>query len=125
MCSSDLDLVTKPNEVIKRILGVDEHSKVTSGVNYQKLSLREDACIASIEFDTKIYFLDEVKKVIQDSKAKVGISMRCEELGVSANSEYFETMASFAINKAIESKEDLLYIDCFEDSYKVIKLTII
>lgn len=51
--------------------------------------------------------------------------MRSQELGEKLHSEYFETMASSALNSGIESKEDLLYIDCFEDRYKVFKLSII
>ena len=120
-----IDLATEPQEVIKRVLGLDETTEVTSSVNYQKLSLEKNNSIASIEFDTKIYSLDEVKKIVEDSKSKVVSSIRCEELDTQKEGEYFETMASFAINSAIESKEDLVYVDCYEGSYKVLKLTII
>lgn len=120
-----IDLATEPQEVIKRVLGLDEKTELKSAVNYQKLSLNEKDCIASVEFDSKVYSLDEVEKIVEESNAKVYSSMRCQELGEKVCSEYFETMASSAINSAIKAKEDLLYIDCFEDRYKVLTIAII
>lgn len=118
-----IDLATEPEEVIKRVLGVDEATKVISSVNYQKFSLSKDDSIASVEFDSKVYSLDEIKEIVKGSNSKVFSSMRCVDLEIEKDDVYFETMASFAMNRAIESKEDLLYIDCYEDSYKVLKLT--
>ncbi|MEN8302467.1 MAG: hypothetical protein ABFQ64_00180 [Campylobacterota bacterium] len=120
-----IDLATQPDEVIKRVLGLDEATEVTSSVNYQKFSLSEDDSIASVEFDTKIYSLSEIKELIEKSSSKVFSSMRCEELETQKEGGYFETMASFAVNRGIETKEDLIYIDCYEGAYKVLNLTII
>ena len=108
-----VDLVPEPPELIKRVLGLDKDVKVLSGVNYQKLSLNAEGAIAIIEFDTKIYRLQEVEKIAKESRLKVMFS---------PEDEYFETMPSYYINAAIEAKEELLYIDSFEDKYKIIRV---
>ncbi|MCK9492015.1 MAG: hypothetical protein M0Q24_07985 [Sulfurimonas sp.] len=117
-----VDLCTNPNEVIKRVLGLDEDAEVTSSVNYQKLSLSSSGAIAEVEFDTKIYSLQEVQELIKNSDLKVMTSPRCKGLDSLKDSEYFETMPSYYLNKTIQEKEKMLYIDCFEDSYKIIKI---
>jgi len=117
-----VDLCTNPDEVIKRVLGVDESVKVASSVNYQKLSLSPINAIAEIEFDAKVYALHEVQELLKETKLDVFSSMRCHELDTPKDDEFFETMPSYYINKAIETKKDLLYIDCFENNYKIIKL---
>jgi hypothetical protein len=120
-----IDLSTNPQEVIKRVLGLDESIKVTSSVNYQKVSLKEDGAIAFVEFDSKSYSLSEVKKIVENSNSKIFASMRCTDLDLQKDDEYFETMASYAINNAIKLKYNLIYIDCYESSYKILNLTII
>jgi len=117
-----VDLCTNPNEVIKRVLGLDEDAEVTSSVNYQKLSLSSSGAIAEVEFDTKIYSLQEVQELIKNTDLKVMASPRCKDLDSLKDNEYFETMPSFYLNKTIQENENLLYIDCFENSYKIIKI---
>ena len=109
-----VDLATNPQSLIKRVLGLDDNIEVLSAVNYQKLSLNADGAIASIEFDTKIYSLEEVQELARKSKINVVFSSK---------DNYFETMPSYYINAAIDSKEDLLYIDCFETKYKILEVT--
>ena len=108
-----VDLATEPKELIKRVLGLDKGSEVLSGVNYQKLSLKSDGALAIIEFGIEVYTLSQVEKIAKESKIKVVFAPK---------DEYFETMASYYINEAISLDEELLYIDSFEDSYKIIKL---
>ena len=117
-----VDLCTSPDEVIKRVLGVNENVKVTSSVNYQKLSLLPQDAIAEIEFDAKVYSLDDVKELLKETNIDVFLSIRCKALDTPKEDEFFETISSYCINKAIEEKQDLLYIDCFENNYKIIKL---
>ena len=111
-----VDLATNPDSLIKRVLGLDKDIEVTNGVNYQKLSLSSDAALASLEFDTKIYSLEEVQEISKNSEFKT-ISSRSDS--------YFETQASYYINRAIEQKENLIYIDCCCDKYKIIKVVIL
>lgn len=117
-----VDLCTEPAEVIQRVLGVDEDTEVTSSVAYQKLSLSPVDAIAELEFDSKMYSLDEVKAIAHESELHIVASMRCENLEFYKDKEFFETMPSYYLNQAIQTKRDLLYIDCYEDRYKVMKV---
>ena len=117
-----VDLATNPDEVIKRVLGVDESLSVTSSVTYQKFSLSEEDAIGEVEFDTKLYSLEEVKHQLDTTSLKKVVSMRCSALEYQKDSEFFETIPSYSIAHALENREDLLYIDCFEESYRVMKM---
>lgn len=117
-----IDLATLPEEIIKRVLGVDKETKVTSSVNYQKLSLNEDGAIGIIEFDSNGYSLKEIKEIIKDTDLTVVSSMRCNDLDTEKYAEYFETAASYAVCQAIELKSDTLYVDYYDNKYKILKL---
>ena len=118
-----VDLCTEPSEVIKRVLGVDEKMAVTNSVSYQKLSLAPKDAIGEIEFDTNIYTLEEVNNILDATEYEVAVSMRCESLEYEKEKEFFETAASYFINKTIQSGENLLYVDCFKEKYKIIKIS--
>ena len=108
-----VDLVPVPENMLRRVLGLGEDVDLLSATNYQKLSLTPEEAVASIEFDTKFYTLEEVEVLIERSELKVIHAPK---------NNYFETMPSYYINMAIESNEDILYIDSFEEKYKTIKL---
>lgn len=117
-----IDLVNDPDEVIKRVLGIGEDTEVVSSVNYQKFSLSDENAIAQVEFDAKIYSLHEIRSLLHKYDAEAVLSMRCKELEGEKEDKFFETAASYAVNNAIGLNEDLIYIDCFEDKYKTLKL---
>ena len=117
-----IDLQSNPDEIVKRVLGVDEDTKVISSVNYQKLSLKSEGCVAALEFDLHSYTIDEVEKIVRQSNLKVVSSKRCAELRYLKDEKFFETVGSCEINKAVKNAEDILYIECFEKRYKIIKL---
>ncbi len=117
-----IDFVNTPDEVIKRVLGVDESCNVVSSVNYQKFSLDAKEAIAELEFDAKSYSFDELKTILATKTNKLLASPRCTKLEVEKSSNFFETMASYALNQAMKNDENLIYIDCFEDRYKILKL---
>ncbi len=110
-----VDLVSTPDEIIKRVLGLEKSRDVMSGVNYQKLSLSPDNSIASVEFDSEIYSKKEIDSVV--SKADVRVIF-------SNEGEYFETQASYYLNRAIEQKENLLYVECYKECYKTILVNV-
>ena len=93
-----IDLLTDPDEVIKRVMGVDEKVELKSCVNYQKLSLNPDGAIAEIEFG-----LDE--DTINKDETKP-----------------FETYASYVVNSALKDKKDLLHVEIFENRKRTIKI---
>lgn len=93
-----IDLLSEPNEVIRRVMGVDEKAELQSCVNYQKLSLNPNEAIAEIEFD-----LDEETTCKQTIKP-------------------FETHTSYVINCAVKDKKDLLHVEIFENKKRTIKV---
>ncbi|EDZ63072.1 hypothetical protein SMGD1_1379 [Sulfurimonas gotlandica GD1] len=120
-----IDLVSEPDEIIKRILGVSEDCNLVSSVNYQKLSLSKEKAIAEIEFDTKIYSQDEIKTFLDENKTKVIFSSRCKEFYKDNEIAFCETIASSIINKHINNRVNLVYIDFYDKKYKVLKLNLL
>jgi len=93
-----IDLVSSPEEITKRVMGVKKSCEVQSSVNYQKLSLSKDGAIGMIEFG-----LDE-------------------ETTCKAEDKPFETYTSYVINRALRDKKDLLHVEIFEDKKRTIKV---
>ncbi|MFK5882261.1 MAG: hypothetical protein QM482_08590 [Sulfurospirillum sp.] len=120
-----VDLLSYPKEITKRVSGLSECIEFASSVNFQKLSLRDDDAVAMIEFDAKSYTPDEVKNIIRRNNVKAVSSLRCQELRCEKDLKFFETIASYEINKAVEKKEEIIYVDCFEERYKILKLKIL
>ncbi len=117
-----VDFVNSPSEVIKRVLGVEEGSELVSSVNYQKFSLSDNEAIAELEFDALSYSFNEIKNIIATNDKRLLASPRCIKLECEKESKFFESMASYALNAAMNDSKDLIYIDCFEDRYKILKL---
>jgi hypothetical protein len=117
-----IDLVSNPDEITKRVLGISEDTKVISAVNYQKLSLSSKGAIGEIEFDIKSYASDEVVKIIKGSDYEVVSTLRCADIKCKKDEKFFETMGSFEINKALKEKKNTIFLDCFEKRYKILKL---
>ncbi|QFR50197.1 hypothetical protein FJR48_10830 [Sulfurimonas lithotrophica] len=122
---SSCDLVTESDRVIKRVLGVDETTKVVSSVNYQRVSLEKKDAFAELELENKTYTLDEIKTIIQESKLKTIASPRCKELNLKCSDVFFETIASSTINEYIEKNQNMIFCDCIGEKYKIIKLRIL
>jgi hypothetical protein len=107
-----VDLVSEPDEITKRVMGVEKDNKVTSSVNYQKFSLSPKDAIAELEFDTKTYSLEEIKAQLVYNDNKIQI----------CKTKPFETVASYEVNVALRDCKDLVCIECFEDGYKILRL---
>ncbi|MEA1893326.1 MAG: hypothetical protein U9N33_11550 [Campylobacterota bacterium] len=120
LCS--VDFVNTPDEVMKRVLGVDEDCEVVSCVTTQKFSLDSSDAIAELEFDTNTYTLEDIKAQFVYNDSNLQTSFRCRGLEFDKESKMFETSAGYAINDAMEKNRDLIYIDCFEDRYKILKI---
>ncbi len=120
-----VDLSTQPQEIIQRVLGISKEINISSSANYQKLSLSPTDAIALVEFESKSYTLHEVKELLEATDTNVVTSLRCKELDLNAESDFFETSASFFVNKSIQNRENLTYIECFEDTYRVLKVKVL
>jgi hypothetical protein len=121
LCS--IDLISSPDEIIKRVLGVDESCNVVSGVSYQKFSLDAQDAMAELEFESKSYSFDEIKAYLAQIESKKVFSPRCIKLDAQKEKTFFfETMAGYVINDFVSKCEDMIYVDCFEDRYKILRL---
>ncbi len=119
---STIDFVPSSDQLSKRLLGVDESCDLVSSVNYQKVSLQRDGAIAELEFNALSYSLDEVKKIVESSDMGIVASPRCSKLEYQKDSKFFENMASYELNVALQNCKNLIFIDCFENRYKILKL---
>ncbi len=120
-----IDLIHEPKEIHQRILGLQDEYNLISSTNYQYLSLDSKDSLASLEFDVKIYTIDEINLILQNNLINVIASPRCRNLQIEKENYFFETMPSYLINQYTQKNKDLLYIDCFEDEYKILKLNIL
>jgi len=107
-----IDVVSVPDEIIKRVMGIEQNTPVISSVNYQKFSLDQSDAIAKLEFDGKTYSLEEIKAQLLYNNYEI----------LSSKTKVFETMASYKINNAMKTKKDLILVECFENKYKILRL---
>ncbi len=114
ICS--IDLSSKPDEITKRVLGINENQEIVSSVNYQKLSLCSKDAIAMIEFDANSYNKNKIEHILPEA---VVLTRK------NSKEAFFETILSYKINEAVEVKEDKIFIESFEDRYKILKLKIL
>lgn len=63
--------------------------------------------------------------MISQTDKRIVVSPRVQILELRNDEAYFETMGSWYLNKAIEQSEDMIYIDCFDEHYKLLKVSIL
>ncbi len=117
-----IDFAGLSDDILKRVLGVDRDTKLVDSVNYQKFSLDSDSAIAELEFEARSFSIDEIKDLILKSDTELLASQRCIDLECEKDSKFFETVACYTVNNSIRKSQDLIYIDCYEDRYKILKL---
>jgi len=120
-----IDVVSQDIEVLKRVAGVDEKSKVKSSVNFQKYSLNASNAICSIEFDTVFYTYDAIVQRLKNEESKIITSSRCDKLAYERVEFYYETAVNEAINEAIKHRENRVFVECYEGKYKCLKIKIL
>ena len=120
-----VDLLSEPEDFMKRVLGVEKSMDVISAVNYQYLSINKENALAELLFDTKVYDLNEVKSYLSKIDSKIFISKRCLNLDALKDSSFFETFPSWLINDSILKSEDMIFVDCIENKYKILELKIV
>ena len=109
-----VDLVSKPSEISKRLLGMKEDVSLFSSCGYQLLSTQAEGAIAEIDFSTKIYNQEEIELFLKTNKKKV---MQAQE--------YEKTLISSIINENIALKNNLIYIDSYDRKYKILELNLL
>ncbi len=120
-----VDLVSNPELIIKKLLGVTQESEIISSSSYQKLSLNSDNAIAEIEFDTTIYSQKELDELIVSTEDKIMFSYRCKEVDTDSKKVFSETIISSILNQYIQKKSNLIYVDCHDEKYKVLRLNLL
>ena len=109
-------------KIAKKASGIDEKTTMISSVNFQKLSLKEENALAEIDFENEIYTIEEIKNIMRTFKGNIKCSIRSKELDCQKEQKFFETEISNAVNQALKSKQNLLYIDCYDNKYKILKV---
>lgn len=117
-----IDLVSDNEEIMKHLLDLPQNSNVVSSVNYQKLSLNAKDALCEVVFDVKLYSLDEVNAILENESFKIVLSKRCGDLKYEKPSAYFETYASYVLNEATKERKDTLYVECYNDKYKILRI---
>jgi len=120
-----IDIVSEDENVIKRVLGLEEDVSLVSSVCYQKLSLSQTNALLSLEFNTNFYTKEEMYEIIKDTKLKVKASKRCTLVESELENSFCETNIAYEVNKALVLKEGILYIDCFNEKYKILKIEVL
>jgi len=69
-----------------------------------------------IEFDTNSYNKNKIEHILPEA---VVLTRK------NSKEAFFETILSYKINEAVEVKEDKIFIESFEDRYKILKLKIL
>lgn len=117
-----IDLLSNNEKITKCLLDLPDSTSVVSSVNYQKLSLNAQDALCEVEFDIKLYSLDEVNTILENESSKIVLGKRCGDLKYEKPSVYFETYASYVLNEAIKDTEDTLYVECYNDKYKILRI---
>ena len=117
-----IDLALGNPEALKRIAGIDEETEVIDSIMYQYLSLDTSDALCELEIDSKFYTQDEIVSIVEKETREIVYSKRCDKSSQD-KTPYFETHASFVVNEMIEKSQDCLYIECYKDRYKVLKIT--
>lgn len=116
------DLISNKSHFLRNQLAVDEKIPLLSSVNYQLVSLDQEEALAEIEFENKSYLKDEILTIIKKTDLTVIASPRCDDLPVKKETVFFETIASNLVNDFIQKGLGLMFIDNYEEKYKIITL---
>ena len=109
-----VNLVSNPDIIIKRILGVLKDDILINSSSYQLLSFSNEDSIAELKFDTKIYSKQEIDIIIDNSDKQV----------VQLD---FSTQMNFnsLIYKNITENISVLFIDSYNETYKILELNLL
>jgi len=109
-----VDLVSSPEIISKRLLDVNKETELSSSSCYQLLSFDKEDAVAEIIFDAKIYTKEALNILLNSSSKNIVYSSSFTHLHISR-----------IINKSIEQKTDILYVDSYDDKYKILELNLL
>lgn len=134
-----VDELQEPVSFTKRTLGVSDNTLLGEGSNWMLLSAQEQGALASVDVVKKQMNITEVKEYLQgvNSAYKIAFGQRCskeiidEILDSNAIERslyqvpcgFYETAALYTVNRFIKEGEgELVFIDTFDDSFRLIKV---
>jgi len=137
-----VDECLEPVALTRKLLGICDGRELGEGSNWLQLSTDPHGAVATVEADETVYSAETLKSVIRSSDADaVAFSMRCSEeersallqdatLPVFAYEEacggYYETHPLFALTHCIATRKGkLLFIDGFEGTYMMMKVSVL
>ena len=109
-----VNLVSNPDIIIKRILGVSEDDILSSSSSYQLLSSSDENAIAELNFDTKIYSKEEIDVFITNSSKNI---IKFD----------FSTQMNFnsLLYENIINNKSVFFIDSYNKRYKILELNLL
>lgn len=136
-----VDQAFEPAEIAKRYLGLKPDVKLGEGSNWMLLSNSKENALASINVITQKMNADQLKHFVCNisKDTQIAFALRCPDtLIVELMTEcslsrfcyetqvcFYETVVLFALNTFVQTeKGKLIYIDYFEDSFRLIELNV-
>ncbi len=136
-----VDELLEPVAYTKKFLGVCDDTVLGEGSNWLSVSAQEEGALASIETQPEEMDRDAVIDFIAtlNPHAKVAFGMRtdpkdimaftqqspCARFDYESSCGYYETVPFYVLRRFIEhEKGQLVFIDCFEERYRVVTFNV-
>ena len=136
-----VDELQEPVSFTKRTLGVSDDTLLGEGSNWMLLSAQEEGALASVDVVKKQMNITGVKEYLQDvdSTCKIAFGQRCSKKIIDeildgdvterplyqVTCGFYETAALFTLNSFIkEGAGELLFIDAYNENFRLIKVTL-
>ncbi len=137
-----VDELQEPVSFTKRTLGVSDETLLGEGSNWMLLSAQEQGSLASVDVIKKQMNITGVKEYLQgvNSASKLAFGQRCSKEVIDEILDgdaierslyhvpcgFYETAALYTLNRFIKEGEgELLFIDNFGDSFRLIKVNLL
>jgi len=132
-----VDELQEPVSFTRRTLGICDERPLGEGSSWMLLSRKKEGSLASLEVLKQAMKLDELKAYLQqvDATTTLAFGQRCssevikmlldDKKHFEVLSGFYETASLYLLNTFIESSEgELLFIDSYNEKYRVVKVHI-
>lgn len=136
-----VDQLFEPAQTAKRYLGLRSDVKLGEGSNWMLLNNKKENALASLNVIAQAMNIDQLKSFIKhvNDDFKVAFALRCPEsvIELLTNEQalvrfcyeeqvnFYETIVLYALNLFVQTeKGKLIFIDYFEESFRVIELNV-
>lgn len=136
-----VDELLEPVAYTRKFLGLCDDAALGEGSNWLSVSTQKDGALAGIETQTEEISRDEVLEFISrlDSRFLLAFGMRtvpgeiaafmeqsqCMRFDYESSCGYYETVPFYVLCRFVErEKGQLVFIDCFEERYRIMVLSV-